>query len=257
MLYIGTSGYSYQDWVGPFYPEGLHKSAWLSYYAREFGAVEINYTYYRLPNPSTLAAMADKTPDGFRFAIKASKELTHDRENNDAAFAQYTDALSPLIERDKFGCVLAQFPYSFHATRDNLDYLARFRDRIPRLPIVVEFRNARWLRPETYAFLRETNLGFCCVDEPRLRGLMPPVAEITSEIGYVRFHGRNAAKWWQHEQPYERYDYTYLPEELAEWVPKAGRLVASAEDVYLFANNHWQGQAVTTARQLRLLLDDA
>jgi uncharacterized protein YecE (DUF72 family) len=98
-------------------------------------------------------------------------------------------------------------------------------------------------------------MGFCCVDEPRLRNLMPPVAEVTSNVGYVRFHGRNAAKWWRHEHAYERYDYTYSPEELSEWVPRIKDLDAGAEKTFVFANNHWQAQAVNTIRQLRLLLD--
>lgn len=255
MIYVGTSGYSYDDWVGTYYPKELKKSEWLAFYAREFQATEVNYTYYRLPNAWTLAAMADKTPEGFLFTVKASQELTHGREDTQEAFRKFVDALRPLLERGKFGCILAQFPFSFHATKENRDYLRLFRERMGDLPVVVEFRNARWLTPETYAFLREQNLGFCCVDEPRLEGLIPPVAEVTSDVAYVRFHGRNAQKWWQHEQAHERYDYTYSEEELLEWVPKIRQLDSKATRTFAFANNHWQGQAVGTARQLRLLLE--
>jgi len=105
------------------------------------------------------------------------------------------------------------------------------------------------------ALLREQALGFCCVDEPRLKGLLPPIAEATSNVGYVRFHGRNAAKWWQHEQAYERYDYTYSKEELGEWTPKIQKLNQAAEIVFVFANNHYRAQGIDTARQLRLLLE--
>jgi uncharacterized protein YecE (DUF72 family) len=84
---------------------------------------------------------------------------------------------------------------------------------------------------------------------------MPPLAEATSEVGYVRFHGRNAAKWWRHEFPWQRYDYTYSPDELAEWVPRIGKLIESAENTFVFANNHWHAQAVNSIRQLRLMLD--
>lgn len=254
MIYVGTSGYSYDDWVGVYYPPDLDKRDWLSFYAREFPVTEINYTYYRLPSAYTLAAMARKTPDGFLFTIKASQELTHAREDNAEAFRQYVAALKPLLDAGKFGCVLAQFPFSFQATEENRDYLALFRERIGDLPVVIEFRNAGWLTPETYAFLREQRFGFCCVDEPRLKGLIPPVAVTTSDIAYVRFHGRNAKKWWQHEQAYERYDYSYSDEELQEWVPKIQKLEQESGKTFAFANNHWQGQAVTTARQLRFLL---
>jgi uncharacterized protein YecE (DUF72 family) len=198
--------------------------------------------------------MANKTPDGFVFTVKASKELTHERKGNLQAFPQFVHALTPLIERDKFGCVLAQFPYSFHPTEDNRDYLKAFRELMSDLPVVVEFRNARWLSPETFALLEENDLGFCCVDQPRLKGLIPPIVKVTSKVAYVRFHGRNAKKWWRHDEAWERYDYSYSKEELEDWVPKIQALDAKAEQTFAFANNHWQGQAVDTARQLRLLL---
>jgi uncharacterized protein YecE (DUF72 family) len=254
MIYIGTSGYSYDDWVGPFYPPGLPKNEWLSFYAREFKACEVNYTYYRLPSARTLAAMSAKTPADFVFTIKASQELTHGREDPEEAFAAFSAGVAPLVEEGKLGCILAQFPYSFHATPENRDYLVRFRERLAPLPVVVEFRNRAWLSPETFDLLTELGLGFCAVDEPRLKGLMPPIAVATSPIAYVRFHGRNAKKWWRHENAWERYDYTYTAEELGEWKPKIEALNEKAGKTFLFANNHWQGQAVGTARQLRLLL---
>jgi uncharacterized protein YecE (DUF72 family) len=255
MILIGTSGFSYKDWVGPYYPEKLPQKDWLAFYAREFKACELNFTYYRLPDARTLERMAAKIPADFFFTLKASKELTHERTDNKAAFAQFVAALAPLIEADKFGCVLAQFPYSFHATEANRDYLRFLREHLGQLPVVVEFRNAKWLTPENFALLRENHLGFCCVDEPRLKGLIPPVAEVTAEVAYVRFHGRNAKKWWRHDEAWERYDYTYSDEELSEWVPKIKGLTGQAEKTFVFANNHWQGQAVGTARQLRMLLE--
>ncbi len=253
MIYIGTSGYSYDDWVGPVYPPGLPKSEWLSFYAHEFGACEINYTYYRLPSARTLAAMSKKTPPGFIFTVKASQELTHGREDPAEAFVAFRAGVQPLVEEGKLGCILAQFPFSFHATPENRDYLRAFRERLA-LPTVIEFRNRAWLSDETFALLRALGLGFCCVDEPRLPGLLPPIAVATGPIAYVRFHGRNAKKWWQHENAYERYDYTYKEEELREWAPKIQQLDHESEKTFVFANNHWQGQAVGTARQLRLLL---
>lgn len=254
MIYIGTSGYSYDDWVGPFYPKGLPKNEWLAYYAREFPACEVNFTYYRLPNARTLAAMAARTPPGFIFTVKASQELTHGREDPDAAFVAFRTGIGPLVERGCLGCVLAQFPYSFHATAENRAYLQRFRDRLEGLPTVIEFRNRAWVSDETFGLLRELGLGYCCVDEPRLPGLIPPVAVATGPVAYVRFHGRNAKKWWQHENAYERYDYTYSEEELREWQPKIQSLDGQTEVTFVFANNHWQGQAVSTARQLRMML---
>ncbi len=255
MIRIGTSGYSYDDWVGPYYPPGLNKSDWLAFYAGEFDATELNFSYYRQPNPWMLERIAAKVPPAFLFTIKAFQGLTHSREDNEGEFEIFREALRPLLDQEKFGCILAQFPYSFHARPENRDYLKLLRERFGDLPVVVELRNRAWLSPETFAFLRENQLGFCCVDEPRLKGLLPPIAESTAPVAYVRFHGRNAAKWWRHDQPWERYDYTYSEEELAEWVPKIQSLEERSETTFLFANNHWQGQAVDTARQFKMLLE--
>jgi len=255
MMYLGTSGFSYNDWVGNFYPAGMPRAEWLSYYAREFNTCEVNSTFYALPKPSNLKAMADKTGDGFLFCFKANQEMTHQRDDNAHVFKAFCQVLQPIIAAGKLGCILAQFPYSFGFDRRNWDYLSLFKERLGGLPVVIEFRNARWLRSEVFDWLREHELGFCCVDEPRLPNLLPPLAETTSNISYVRFHGRNSAKWWQHEQAYERYDYSYTPQELSEWLPKIHKLDSVAEKTFVFANNHWRGQAVSTIRQLRLMLD--
>lgn len=255
VIYLGTSGFSYNDWVGDFYPLGMPKREWLHFYAREFNACEINATFYALPKPSTLFSMANKTGDGFLFAVKANQRMTHEQEGNEEVFDGFCKVLEPLIERGKMACVLAQFPYSFRFNRRNRDYLEIFRERMADLPIVIEFRNAQWLRREVFDWLRRNELGFCCVDEPQLPNLLPPIAELTSKIAYVRFHGRNADKWWHHEHAYERYDYSYSPQELEGWLPKIHSLKERAERTFVFANNHWRAQAVATIRQLRLMLE--
>lgn len=255
MLYLGTSGFSYDDWVGNFYPSGMPKREWLIYYAREFNCCEVNSTYYAIPRPSTLKAMAEKTGEDFLFAIKANQEMTHKREDNASVFQAFCQVLEPVISAGKLGCVLAQFPYSFRLNSHNWQYLRLFRERMEEIPVVIEFRNAQWLRSDLFDWLRELDLGFCCVDEPQLPNLLPPLTEVTSNIGYVRFHGRNSARWWQHEHAYERYDYSYSPSELSEWLPKIQKLDKISERTFIFANNHWRGQAVNTIRQLRMMLD--
>jgi len=255
VIYLGTSGFSYDDWVGAFYPAGMPKREWLVYYAREFNSCEVNSTFYALPKPSTLKAMSEKTGEGFLFSVKANQQMTHQREDNAAVFKTFCQMLEPVISAGKLGCVLAQFPYSFRLNQRNWDYLRWVREQLGELPVVVELRNAGWLRSEVFDWLHQLDLGFCCVDEPPLPNLLPPIAEATSDIGYVRFHGRNSAKWWQHEHAYERYDYSYTPQELGEWVPRIRKLDSMVERTFVFANNHWRGQAVSTIRQLRLMLD--
>jgi uncharacterized protein YecE (DUF72 family) len=251
---IGTSGFSYKDWVGPVYPEDLPKQDWLRYYAQEFSTVELNFSYYRIPSSDSLARMADKVPDDFLFTVKAFRGITHERKDPLPLVEQFVSSLDPLLQTDKFACVLAQFPYSFHANAANRAYLATLREGFGDLPVVVEFRANDWISEQTFDELRALNFGFCCVDQPRLRGLIPPIAELTSSVAYVRFHGRNAAKWWQHDEAWERYDYNYCDEELDEWISLIRQLDEEAALTLIYMNNHWQGKAVHTARQLRRLL---
>jgi len=256
MIRIGTSGFSYKDWVGPFYPLDLPREEWLSYYAGEFDTTELNFTYYRQPDSKTLSRMVQKVPTGFQFSVKAFQKLTHSRDAESADFQEFIAGVQPLVEAGMLACILAQFPYSFHATQGNAAYLGRLREELANLPVVVEFRNVQWIKPKTFDYLRSLDLGFCCADQPQLKGLIPPIAEATSDIAYVRFHGRNAAKWWRHDEAWERYDYRYSEIELLEWVPKLRTLDEAAETTFVYANNHWQGQAIDAARQLKLMLLD-
>ena len=255
VVYFGTSGFSYKDWVGGFYPPGMPQREWLFYYSREFNTCEINSTFYAIPKLSTMESMVKRTGEGFLFSVKANQEMTHRREDNEEVFIAFHKMLEPLVEAGKLGCVLAQFPYSFRPGRHSREYLELFKERMGELAIVIEFRNDEWLREEVFDWLRQNRLGFCCVDEPPLPRLIPPLAEATSRIAYVRFHGRNAAKWWQHEHAYERYDYSYSREELTEWLPRIRDLERASEKTFVFANNHWRGQAVDTIRQLRMMFD--
>lgn len=252
MIRLGTSGFSYDDWVGPVYPEDLPRSQWLPYYATEFDTVELNVSYYRIPTSKMVSGWVARTPEGFLFSVKAHRSITHDRK--DQGFTPMLQALQPMVEAGKLGCILAQFPYSFHPTDENYDYLDLVRKEFTLMPVVVEFRNARWIRERTFDFLAERDLGFCCVDEPRLRGLIPPVARVTGPVAYVRFHGRNAETWWDHEHAWERYDYMYTSEELAEWLPHLHELRSAAPLTLVYANNHYKGKSVQTQRALKELL---
>ena len=256
MIHIGTSGYSYDDWVGPFYPEGTNKRDFLTIYARQFGCSEVNYTYYRMPDAATLGAMASKTPPDFRFAVKAHSSMTHQRDADEATFAEFVGALEPLREQDKLACALAQFPGGFRLSQQNVDYLKHFRRMTPGLPVVIEFRHSSWICDEMFEFLREADFGFCCVDQPRLKGLLPPIAELTGSIAYLRLHGRNAEKWWKHDEAWERYNYLYSREELAEWAAKVRELDGGAEETYVFFNNHYNAQAVQNAQDFAELLQE-
>ena len=255
MIRLGTSGFSYDDWVGAFYPPGLPKREWLAYYAREFDTVELNVTYYRIPERRTVVGWTERTPPGFLFAVKAFSGLTHERQEPD--FAGFVESIEPLRQAGKLGCVLAQFPYAFTPTPANWGYLERLREGLGDHDVVVEFRQSGWVQPGTFERMKVLGLGFCCVDEPRLEGLMPPQAQATGRVAYVRFHGRNALKWWEHDQAWERYDYTYPEGELKEWLPRLKLLEQQAEVVLVYANNHYRSQSVDTLRALRAMLAEA
>lgn len=255
MIRLGTSGFSYDDWVGPVYPPELPRSQWLEHYASEFDTVELNVTYYRVPGLKTVQGWVDRTPLGFSFSVKAHQSLTHERTEPD--FQGFVEGLRPLSEGGKLACVLAQFPYSFHPSEQNRQYLSLLRQGLADLPVVIEFRDRAWVTEETFALLDRMQLGYCAVDEPRLRGLMPPVARASGPLGYVRLHGRNAEKWWEHEHAWERYDYSYSEQELNEWVPKILELESEAPAVLVYANNHYRGQSIETIRKLRKLLGEA
>ncbi|NIM93722.1 MAG: DUF72 domain-containing protein [Anaerolineales bacterium] len=252
MIRLGTSGFSYDDWIGEVYPEDIPRWQWLAYYARSFDTVELNVTYYRLPELRIVQGWVDRTPEKFLFTVKAHRSLTHERTEPD--YQIFCEAIQPLSAAGKLACVLAQFPHAFHPTEENKDYLVKLREGLQNIPTVIEFRDSKWVQDDTFDLLEELNLGFCCVDEPKLRGLMPPVSRVTGPLAYVRFHGRNYEKWWQHEFAWERYDYTYSEEELAEWIPKIKDLDDQAPLTLVYANNHYKGQSVDTLQKLQKLL---
>jgi uncharacterized protein YecE (DUF72 family) len=271
-VWVGTSGYSFRDWVGPFYPPGTRSGDMLHYYAARFSCVEVNSTYYGIPEPRVLEQMERKTPDGFRFIVKLNQELTHERKSDVALVEKFLRAIQPLKDAGKYHGLLAQFPWSFRRDDDSKAHLERLRERLPGEPLWIEFRHASWMHPKLPAWLAERQLGYCAVDEPALPGLVPPVTHVTNGIGYVRFHGRNAANWWASGSGArsgaaaatrpgppppprgDRYDYDYPERELSEWLDKVNALARQAKQTYLFFNNCHAGQAARNAKLMEELL---
>ena len=253
MISIGTSGFDYDDWRGFFYPDDLPKAEFLTYYAHQFKALELNFSYYRMPSSRQINSMIERTDGKVEFSIKAHRSMTHDRTAGELDYKEFTDAISPMREADRLGAVLAQFPHSFEQNQENRSYLKRMADRIGP-PLVVELRRQEWAADPIRSWLAKIGVGYCCVDEPKVKGLMPPIADATASPAYVRFHGRNAAKWYEHNQPHERYDYRYATSELKEWVPKILDLENKVDKVLVFFNNHFQAKAVDGAKALAGLL---
>lgn len=248
---VGTSGYSFPDWVGTVYPSGTKPGDFLFHYARWFHAAEINSTFYRIPSPQTFERMATKVPETFTFVVKLPREMTHERGGFERAREPFLAAIRPLADAGKLGGLLAQFPFSFRPGPEPHRYLETLAATFPPdVPLCVEFRNAAWMTDETFAHLQRLSLGFVNVDLPRLPGLPAPAERVTSPTGYVRLHGRNAASWWRHPTPSHRYDYLYVEEELEDWARRIERVAARAGTCYVFANNCHLGQSVVNALQL-------
>jgi uncharacterized protein YecE (DUF72 family) len=250
-LRIGTSGFSYTDWVGPFYPPMLKPAQWLCYYASKFDTLELNSTYYQLPALASVMGMLRKVPDDFLFVVKGHRDLTHGRGQAKDTLAKFRETLTPFRAEHKLGGVLLQFPASFTCSGDNEDYLRWVTESlIDQSPVVVEFRHERWLTSVTMDLLRELGASFCIVDLPQVRQLPSSRIEATASIAYVRFHGRNADKWAGPATRNERYDYDYSDEELKEWVDPITNLGKYTETTYVLFNNHYRGKAAKNAGDL-------
>jgi uncharacterized protein YecE (DUF72 family) len=266
---VGTSGYSFADWVGPFYPDGMRSGDFLSFYSGHFDAVEVNSTYYRIPHPRVLEQMERKTPPGFHFVVKLNQAMTHQGSRDPALYRDFLAVLEPLKRAGKYDGLLAQFPWGFKRTDANRRHLEALRGLLAGEPLFVEFRHDSWLTPQLEPSLRAHHMGYCAVDEPQLPGLLPPVTMLTTEDGYVRFHGRNAKNWWGGDRQEardlaglpaaagpraDRYDYDYSEAELKEWLGKIAGLAQQARRTYLFFNNCHAGQAARNARLMQDLL---
>ena len=250
---IGTSGYSFDDWKGNFYPEDIQKGKMLDYYVDHFSVVEINSTYYRIPHPAIMTNIEKKTPSGFEFIIKVPQVVTHKRKEIEAAVNEFRECLKPIEDAGKLKGLLAQFPYSFKFSPKGLEYIKYCRELLKPHPFFAEFRHNGWVNRDMYNFLKYNSIGYAAVDEPQLPGLLKPDMFNTTDTAYLRLHGRNGEKWWNGGAL--RYDYNYSHEELLEWRKKILKMEDKAGKMYIFFNNCHLGQAVKNAHDLMYILD--
>ena len=253
-MYIGTSGYSYTDWVGPVYPKGTQQKEFLSLYTALFNFVELNFSYYTMPGAANLEAMQNRVNKDFRFALKGYRGLTHEKSTELTTLCRtFREGTTPLREAGSLASVLLQFPYSFHYTRENRIHLDKLCKGLEGLPLHIEFRNTEWFQSRVIEELEQREVGIVLSDYPALKELPDFKPRTGSSIAYVRFHGRNKAAWWT-GNTVSRYDYRYSTAELTERAPVIRQLAASAEVLLVAFNNHYKGQAVDNAKELKLLL---
>ncbi len=260
-ILVGTCGYSYADWIGPFYPAGTKANGMLGFYARRFAAVEVDSTYYRVPAAKTIDSMVRRTPPLFRFTAKLPGAGTHGpdlgtRRVHDDVLLFRTN-IEPMVTAGKMGCVLAQFPNAFRPNDATRDYLVMLVDALPGVRLCAEFRHREWQTGETIELLTSLGIGLVNVDEPHFKTLMRESSDVTSDVSYVRFHGRNAATWWRGTNE-TRYDYLYSPQELLPWVDRIIDMCANPDvkEVFAYFNNHRRGQAVRNAEMFIDMLSE-
>ncbi len=247
---VGTSGYSFTDWVGPFYPPGTDKRQMFDAYVRAFPTVEVNYTFYRMPTARTLASLARRSPPEFTCWLKAHQRTTH--EGDRSAADPYLAELTPLSEAGKLAGVLLQFPQSFHRTVANRKYLAATVADFQSVPLAVEFRHRSWQHPSTVAGLRDRGVTLAIPDVPDIATLYHHPPELTTPTGYFRLHSRNADNWYA--GAVERYDYLYSQDELARFAAQWAQIEDQADRVFVYFNNCHRGQAAANAEAFRRIL---
>lgn len=276
MIRVGPAGWSYPDSPGRVYPAGLpRRFDVLEYLSGYFDTIEINASFYAPQPPRSYASWSRRVAgnDRFRFTVKLWQRFTHGPAPpgrvavpREGKFEPWSSADVELVQegldvlrRDgRLGAVLAQFPWSFRALAPNLERLERLAADFSGWPLVVEVRHGSWADHRFALALKRLGLGFCNVDQPVIGESLGPTAGATSQVGYVRFHGRRYDRWFDaREDAAERYDYLYSAEELVPWVERI-RKVAGADgvtDVYVIMNNHYQGKGPANALMIRSLLE--
>lgn len=258
-LYIGTSGWSYPKgegtWTGNFYPTG--KINELEYYSQFFNTVEINSSFYRPPSVGYVHNWVKRVPKEFVFTVKLWQKFTHPKmykeaTGEDAVIVQedvdlFKRSIEPLIKYDKLGALLAQFPPSFKNDVYGQKILNGIIYKFGQFRLAVELRHRSWSDDaNTARLLRDSNVSWVKIDEPKFKTSVAEDVPITSDMAYFRFHGRNAEKWWTGDTE-TRYNYLYSPEEMKELTENVRAVAGRTKLVFAFFNNHWKGYAPRNA----------
>lgn len=236
-LHIGTSGWSYRHWQDSFYPRGVMPRYWLAFYAEHFSTVEINNSFYRLPERETFANWSTATPDDFTFAVKASRYITQFKK-----LSGTEDAVRRVLDNarglgTKLGPILFQLPANWHL---NLERFADFTASLPPgYQYAFEFRHDSWLCGDVYRLLRDKGLAFCISDAPSWSTSL----ETTAPFAYIRLHGGRVL-----------YGSEYSEGELNKWARLIEQFAEQQLEVFVYFNNDAQGYAVKNALRLKNIL---
>ncbi len=241
-ILLGTSGWSYRDWIGPFYKK--KEKSMLKAHSKVFKTVEIDSTFYAYPSKGTVMGWVKYSPEDFVFTAKLPKLVTHEKmlnldEGVEEDLNRFCDLIRPILLNGKLGCLLIQLPpkYAF-----DLDHLEKFFQILPpEFKFAVEFRHLSWMRKEIWKLLKKYGVAYTIVDEP----LLPPEVHVTSDFAYFRWHGHGTRPW---------FNYRYKIEELEPWVPKVRKVAKGVSKVFGYFNNHFHGYAVENCLQVLEML---
>lgn len=275
-LYVGTAGWSYKDWIGPFYHQQQSRDYdWLEFYSQYFNCVEVNSTYYTYVSPSTVRGWVKKVEnrDEFVFTIKLHQDFTHKRKFTEENVDAFTKNLEILAKANRLGGILIQFPYSFAFSDTTAEYLQKLSEIFYNYNKFVEVRHKSWNNFDVYKFFRDNDLTFCTIDQPQIGEAISFEPVLTNDKAYIRFHGRNTEAWlnsirsFGKEKPSDnpdeaykqqslRYDYLYSPGELIEISQKVKEIFDKVKEVFIIMNNHPQAKGVANAFELIHLLKE-
>ncbi|KUO62364.1 hypothetical protein APF79_07590 [bacterium BRH_c32] len=266
-VFVGTAGWSYDDWKEVFYPSAQSKSFdWLTYYSQYFNVVEVNSTYYTYPNRKVIEGWLRKTEElaDFRFIIKLNQDFTHKKIYSEEEILSFRWLLDTLNKNNRLAGILIQFPYSFNETTIHLEYLGNLLEVFEQYEIFLEFRHNSWQKNEIEEFAKEKGIAICTIDQPILGAAVSFEPIVTSESYYLRLHGRNKSEWKNsirsfgtdktYSEQSARYDYLYSPAELIEIEMKSREIFDRVKKVFVIFNNHPNGGATVNALQFLHLL---
>ncbi|MFZ0640004.1 MAG: DUF72 domain-containing protein [Candidatus Acidiferrales bacterium] len=260
---VGPAGWSYTDWEGIVYPlprpRDFHESTYL---AQFFDAIEINTSFYQPIRPKLAEQWIEQVAANsrFQFTAKLWQKLTHGTEATEEDVRNARAGFEVLRDAQRLGAVLLQFPFSFHNTPENLAHVERLADQFREYPLVVEVRHSSWNDSTVERMLRNRGIGLCNIDQPLIGRSVRPSERATSDIGYVRLHGRRYDTWFADDPEiprYERYNYLYDVDELRPWAERIKRVAARAKSTFVITNNHYEGKGVVNALDLLHLLGRA
>lgn len=257
---IGTCAWSFEDWRGVFYPENLPANRWLEFYSRNFPAIEVDSTFYHAPAPHVTAHWHEVTPDGFRFACKLPREITHERKLRECEepLREFLDALLPL--GGKLACVLIQLPPYFAPEHDEAA-LRQFVHALPRgVRFAIEFRHHGWHQPRIVHLLEEHRVAWVWCDMTPLDHQQEGAFEFlpdATDFLYVRLMGDLEKKYASVGERAHQYRALTWPRDAAleNWAERVRQAAASHAEIFIAANNHFEGFAPLTCRRMARLLD--